>query len=105
MHAISIAPSGEMLGYEVGTYTDADAIANDGCHVIEVSEHGRRYIDPEQPSRSIVTIGIGTVLSCRAVLVLAFDRSKARILNQITRYEENAGIPASLLRRHSPRRS
>jgi 6-phosphogluconolactonase/glucosamine-6-phosphate isomerase/deaminase len=100
VHAVSLAPTGEVLGYEVGTYTDPEEIVNDHCHVIELSEPGRRYVDPQQPSRSVVTIGLGAALTSRMLLILAFDHSKSRILHQITWFPETAGIPASLLRRH-----
>lgn len=60
VHAVSMSPAGEILAYEVGTYNEPQEIAEDGVRVIELSEHGKGYIDPDQPSRSVLTIGLGT---------------------------------------------
>ncbi|WP_063052695.1 TIR domain-containing protein [Nocardia arthritidis] len=100
VHGISISPAGEVLGYEVGMYTDPDEIVSDGCRVVELSEHGRRYIDPNQPSRSVLTIGLASALECSGLMVLAFDKTKTRIIHQMTHFPETAGVPASLLRRN-----
>jgi TIR domain len=100
VHGISISPAGEVLGYEVGAYSDPDEIVTDGCRVVELSEQGRRYIDPNQPSRSVITLGLGTALDTPALMILGFDRSKARIIRQMINYSETAGIPATLLRRN-----
>ncbi|MGW4774970.1 TIR domain-containing protein [Nocardia sp. NPDC004278] len=100
VHGISISPAGEVLGYEVGAYTDPDEIVSDGCRIVELSEHGRRYIDPNQPSRSVITIGLASALECSGLMVLAFDKTKARIIHQMTHFPETAGVPATLLRRN-----
>jgi 6-phosphogluconolactonase/glucosamine-6-phosphate isomerase/deaminase len=100
VHGVSISPSGEVLGYEVGTYNDAEEIVSDGCRIVELTEQGRRYIDANQPSRSVVTVGLGTAIECPGMMVLGFDRSKARIIRQMINYPETAGIPATLLRRN-----
>ncbi|MEV4127416.1 TIR domain-containing protein [Nocardia sp. NPDC049707] len=100
VHGVSISPSGEVLGYEVGAYTDTDGITTDGCRIVELSEHGRRYIDPNQPSKSVLTIGLASAIECPALMVLAFDRSKARIIRQMMSYSDTAGVPATLLRRN-----
>ncbi|NEW25103.1 TIR domain-containing protein [Nocardia cyriacigeorgica] len=101
VHAISISPAGEVLGYEVGMYTDPEHIVGDGCRIVELTEHGRRYIDPNQPSRSVLTIGLAAALECPGLMVLALDMSKARILHQMTHHPETAGVPATLLRRNT----
>ncbi|WP_040787279.1 TIR domain-containing protein [Nocardia pneumoniae] len=100
VHGVSISPAGEALGYEVGAYTDPDEIVSDGCRIVELSEHGRRYIDPNQPSRSVLTIGLASALECSGLMVLAFDKTKARIIHQMTHFPETAGVPATLLRRN-----
>jgi hypothetical protein len=101
VHGISISPKGEVLGYEIGTYSDPDDIARDGCRIVELSEHGRSYIDPNQPSRSVVTIGMAAAIACAGLMVLGFDHSKARIIHQMTNFTETAGVPATLLRRNT----
>jgi hypothetical protein len=100
VHGISISPAGEVLGYEVGSYTDPDEIVSDSCRIVELSEYGRRYIDPNQPSRSVMTIGLASALECSGLMVLAFDKTKARIIHQMTHFPETAGVPATLLRRN-----
>lgn len=100
LHAMSLSPAGEIIGYEVGTYTDAEAVTNHQVRVIELGEAGKRYLEPNQPSNSIVTIGLGNCLSSEVILLLAYDHRKARIINQIVTQPETPGIPASLLRRH-----
>jgi hypothetical protein len=101
VHGISISPAGEVLAYEVGTYTDADTIVADGCRIVELSEHGRRYIDPNQPSRSVITIGLGTAIQVPGLMVMGFDRSKAQIIRQMVNFPPTPGIPATLLRRNT----
>ena len=49
VHAVSISPVGEILAYEVGTYTDIEEIIDDGPRIIEIGEHSKKYIDPNQP--------------------------------------------------------
>lgn len=101
VHAISIAPSGEVIGYEVGTYTDAEALAADRCRVIEVSEMGKRYIDPGQPSRSIVSIGMVVPVEAKTLLIPIFDIKKVPILRKLLLLPEDPATPASILKRNS----
>ena len=100
IHAVSLSPVGEILAYEVGTYTDAEEIIDDGPRIVEVGEHSKKYIDPNQPSKSIITIGLGTALSASTLLILAFDIQKANILKRMFNGVVTAGIPATLLRNH-----
>lgn len=100
IHGISVAPSGEVLAYEVGTYTDEDSVAESGPRVIELAEHGRAYIDPDQPSRSVLSVGLGTALSAEVLLVLGYDAKKQAILRRMIHAPETAGVPATVLRRH-----
>lgn len=101
VHAVSISPVGEILAYEVGTYTDIEEIIDDGPRIIEIGEHSKKYIDPNQPSKSIVTIGLGTALSAEILLLPIFDTQKAPILNRLFNGPMTAGLPATLLRNHS----
>lgn len=100
-HAVSVAPSGEVLAFEVATYTDAEALADSGVRVIELSDHGKGYIDPNQPSRSVLSIGLGTALMSQVLLVLAFGGPKSSILRRMTTGGETPGLPATMLRRHT----
>lgn len=100
VHGVSMSPSGEVLGYEVGTYNEPEEYVEDGPRVVEVTDHGKRYIDPDQPSRSILTIGMGTALGAEVLLLLAFDAQKAPILRRMVMGPETSGVPATMLRRH-----
>lgn len=100
VHGVSVSPVGEILAYEVGTYNEVEEIIYDAPRIVEVSEHSKKYIDPSQPSKSIITIGLGTALSSSVLLILAFDVQKANILNRLFTGPMTAGIPATLLREH-----
>lgn len=100
VHAVSVSPLGEILAYEVGTYNDTEDIINDAPKIVEVGEHSKKYIDPNQPSKSIITIGMGTALSADVLLILAFDLQKAGILHRLFNGTITAGIPATILRNH-----
>ena len=67
----------------------------------QIGEHSKKYIDPNQPSKSIVTIGLGTALSAEILLLPIFDTQKAPILNRLFNGPMTAGLPATLLRNHS----
>ena len=97
IHAVSISPLGEILAYEVGTYSDIDDIIDDTPKIVEVGEHSKKYIDPNQPSKSILTVGIGTMMSAEILLILAFDIQKANIVRRLFEGPITAGIPATLL--------
>ncbi|MDE6690666.1 MAG: TIR domain-containing protein [Clostridia bacterium] len=100
VHAVSVSPVGEVLAYEVGTYTDIDDIIDDGPRIVEVGEHSKKYIDPNQPSKSIMTIGLGVAMSSSVLLIPVFDMHKANILNRLFNGPMTAGVPATLLRNH-----
>jgi 6-phosphogluconolactonase/glucosamine-6-phosphate isomerase/deaminase len=100
VHVISIAPTGEVLAYEVAKYPDADELALDPCGVVEVGRQGKDYIDPDQPSHSIVTVGMAASLSSRLLVVPILDAGKTSILRQMCFFQERSGVPATVLRRH-----
>ena len=100
IHAVSVSPVGEIIAYEVGTYNEIEEIIDDAPRIVEVSEHSKKYIDPSQPSKSIISIGLGTALSSSVLLILAFDIQKANILSRLFSGPMTAGIPATLLREH-----
>ena len=100
IHAVSVSPAGEILGYEVNTYNDIDEIINDPPRIVEVGEYSKKYIDPNQPSKSIISIGLGTALSADVLLILVFDTHKAKILSHLFTGSMTAKIPVTLLRNH-----
>lgn len=100
VHAVSVSPVGEILAYEVGTYNEVDDIVDDAPRIVEVGVHSKKYIDPNQPSKSIISIGLGTALSVNVLLILVFDMQKANILRRLLNGPMTAGIPASILSIH-----
>lgn len=100
VHGVSVSPVGEILAYEVGTYNNIEEIIDDAPRIVEVGEHSKKYIDPNQPSKSILTIGLGSALSVDILLILAFDIQKANIVARLFNGPMTAGIPATLLRNH-----
>ena len=100
VHGVSVSPVGEILAYEVGTYNEVDEIIDDGPRIVEVGEHSKKYIDPNQPSKSILTIGLGTAMAAGILLILAFDIQKANIVRRLLTGTITAGIPATILRKH-----
>ena len=100
VHAVSVAPSGEVLAYDVGAYYDEHQILNDRCKIVEITQAGRTYIDDDQPSRSIVTIGFKHCLSSHLLVLPVLTEGKVRILNQMVSTKPTPGVPATLLRYH-----
>lgn len=100
LHAVSVSPVGEILAYEVGTYNEIEEIIDDAPRIVEVGEHSKKYIDPSQPSKSIITVGLGTALSSGTLLIPVFDLNKAGILSRLFTGPMTAGVPATLLREH-----
>ena len=54
----------------------------------------------ERPPRTAVTMGIGTILDARAIVVLAVGDSKAEAARDMLCGPRDAGCPASALQRH-----
>lgn len=100
VHAVSLSPVGEILAYEVGTYNNQDEIIDAGPSIVEINDHSKKYIDPNQPSKSVITIGSGTTLSSNILLILAFDVQMANLVKRLYNGPITAGIPATLLKYH-----
>lgn len=71
--------------------------------LVELTDDTRRanagdFADLEAVPRHALTMGIGTILSARALLVLAFGAAKAEILARALRGPIDASCPASFLR-------
>ncbi len=53
-----------------------------------------------EPCREALTIGLGTILEARRIVVMAFGAAKAEAVRSAVRGPETADCPASFLRRH-----
>lgn len=100
VHAISISPRGEILAYDVDTYKDADQIIYDSPRILQIGDIGKNYIDESQPSNSIISIGLGTSLSAKLLMILIFEPQKAEIMRTMFTSSMTVKIPATLLQNH-----
>lgn len=100
IHAISISPRGEILAYDVDIYEEANEIIDDPPRILQIGDIGKNYIDDSQPSNSIISIGLGTTLSSKLLIILVFESQKAEILHTIFTSSMTAKIPATLLQYH-----
>ena len=58
------------------------------------------FADPSEVPRSALTMGIGTIMEARQLLLLASGRRKARILARSLLGEVTTTVPASVVQRH-----
>ena len=98
---MALSPTGEVSGYSAGVYTADDDIMHDGCRVITLTEPDRRYIDSSQPSRSIITIGYGNILSSYEIIVLAYHPHKSNAIKMLVSGECSPERPSTILRHHN----
>jgi len=54
---------------------------------------------PEPPSRAL-TMGLGTILEARSIVLLAFGAEKAGVVSAALRGPRTVAVPASILQRH-----
>ena len=66
-------------------------------------DNERDFDDPQTIPQHALTMGIATILSARALMVLAFGAAKAEILAHALRGPIDASCPASFLRTVAPR--
>ena len=69
--------------------------------MIHVGESERRYIDPHQPSRAIVTIGLGNALAAQRIILPVLHMSKAAVLAKILTGLVDHSCPATVVRLHN----
>lgn len=100
VHAISISPRGEILAYDINTYKNEDDIIDDSPRLVYIGDIGKNYIDDRQPSNLIISIGLGTALSTRVLMILVFETQKADMLHTMLTRTATPSIPATLLQYH-----
>jgi glucosamine-6-phosphate deaminase len=66
----------------------------------ETIENARKNFGAEPVPTSAITMGIGTILVCRRIVLLASGRSKAAIVNQAIQGPSSESVPASALQQH-----
>lgn len=60
----------------------------------------RDFLGEANVPRYAITMGVGTILECRRVLLLAWGEGKAAVLQKAVEGEPTSAIPASFLQRH-----
>ena len=101
MHIVAYSPDGEIIGYGPHELAETPARYKDGCRVIHICENERRYIDPHQPSRAIVTIGLGNALAAQRIILPVLHLSKAGVLAKLLGGLIDHSCPATITRLHS----
>lgn len=88
----------------IGFNEPADQFAY-GCHVTKLTEStieaNRRFFESEKDvPRQAITMGVGSIMSARRIVLIATGEDKAEAIYNSVRGDVNPGIPASILRMH-----
>lgn len=75
------------------------------CHCVSLAastiEANKRFFEKEEDvPRKAYTMGIGTIMKAKKILMLVSGKEKAEILNQVVNGPVVPGVPASVLRLH-----
>ncbi|MCM3718699.1 glucosamine-6-phosphate deaminase [Fictibacillus phosphorivorans] len=98
LQVLGIGENGHIGFNEPGTSFDART------HVVELTEstlkaNAKYFVDSEQPKQAI-TMGIGTILESREILLLAIGERKANAVKELFKGSLNKDIPATALINH-----
>ncbi len=63
-------------------------------------DNARFFSSPDEVPHHVITMGIGTIMETRAVLLLAFGAAKARAVAAAVEGPITASVPASILQMH-----
>ncbi|MDR1145088.1 MAG: glucosamine-6-phosphate deaminase [Verrucomicrobiales bacterium] len=63
-------------------------------------DNARHFTDPGEQPRHVITMGVGTIMDARAVLLFAFGAAKARAVAAAVEGPVTASVPASALQLH-----
>lgn len=97
-YGISVSPFCEIIGYDLGLHDES--IVSDGPRLIKVNNETKDYIDRKQRSNSIYTVGMGTALKSKLLMILAFDKEKCSAIERLLKEDVDANAPITLLRKH-----
>lgn len=64
------------------------------------ADNARFFDHPEQVPQHVITMGIGTIMEARSILVLAFGEAKAEAVAAMVEGPVTALVPASILQMH-----
>ncbi|WP_422122278.1 glucosamine-6-phosphate deaminase [Planococcus sp. X10-3] len=99
LQLLGIGVNGHIGFNEPGTAFDSRT------HVIELTEATRksnaRFFDQEQDIPKLaITMGIGTIMSARKIVLLAFGDNKMEAVQRLKNGDVTEEFPASILRKH-----
>ena len=97
-YGISVSPFCEIIGYDLGLHDES--IVNDGPQLIKVNNETKDYIDRKQKSNNIYTVGMGTALKSKLLMILAFDKEKSGAIERLLKEDIDVNVPITLLRKH-----
>ena len=96
---LGIGLNGHLAFNEPGT------VADSLTHVVDLSDSTRQanahdFTNPEEIPKQAITMGLGTIMSARKIILLANGAGKAQIIKQALQGPVTPDIPASLLQKH-----
>lgn len=65
-----------------------------------IDENARFFGGPDEVPRHVITMGVGTIMEARQVVMLAFGEKKARAVADMVEGPLSAYVPASMLQMH-----
>lgn len=76
-----------------------------GCHVVNLTENtieaNRRFFKPgEEMPRQAISLGVGSIMNARRVVLIASGADKAQAVRRAIREDVNPQVQASILRTH-----
>ncbi len=76
-----------------------------GCHVVNLTEStieaNRRFFAPDEDvPRQAVSLGVGSIMNARRVMLIATGADKAQAIRRAIREDVNPQVQASILRTH-----
>ncbi len=77
----------------------------DRCHIVDLSENTRKdnarfFKDEDEVPYKALTMGIGTIMGAKKILIIATGKSKAEAVKKMVLGEITPALPASILRFH-----
>ena len=77
----------------------------DGCHVVELAQNtiaanARFFASEAEVPRQAISMGIGSIMSARRILLIATGESKAEAIARTVQGDVTPWVPASILKTH-----
>jgi glucosamine-6-phosphate deaminase len=104
-HAIQAAGGLDLLLLGLGSnghlaFNEPGSPADSRTRLVTLEEATRERAGGDVPEHAI-SVGLGTILEARAIVLLAFGREKAEVVQRALTGEVTDALPASVLQRHA----